>query len=143
MVVMYEFAYGYSDVERKTTGLFDKLVEHLVKIYLINDKRLNKYHIGEISIFINDILDILSKAKRKIKRPKLEKWYFIDELDNTIENLIIKVHNDYDFYPVRNYVYVKKKVNNVINNLLDCFARRDRKCCLKILKQIETDVEIR
>jgi hypothetical protein len=140
---MFEFAYNYSDAERKTIGLFDKLLEHLVKIYLINDKRLNKYHIGEISVFINDILDVLSKTKGKIKRSKLEKWYFIDELDNTIENLITKVHNDYEFYPIRNYNYVKKKVKNIINDLLDCFVKRNRKCCLDVLKQIAIDVGVK
>ena len=119
MLSIFEYLkelYSSSHVEDATTGYFDQIEEHLIKILRFRDPINLDKHIKDIKSFLKICISKISKSKRKISIRKLEKWYSLNSLKYNIDFQIKSLEEDYGNLPT--LIKDRKMIFRVIEKTL-------------------------
>lgn len=121
--MLYSMASSRVQAIRTMDALADEIIEHLVKIAVINNEELRKHWHKEVRTWLNKIAMIRLKPDNKPVSAELImhslKSTAFQEIPEQYINLVI---DDYDKEPTTEFVYHADEVRAIINSIIDEFA---------------------
>ena len=121
---LLELARPVSKVEDITTGLYDQVIRHLVKVIRYKDDRNCRKHIKDIKNWLFNMNRKIKKSGSRISLNKLKRWYNVDNIEDEVLGIIVELDNKYLKLPIKvnDKKIIVKNVEDFILHSLHIFS---------------------